>query len=223
MDISRIREAIAQRQTMGDQEPKGKQEPKPTKVAPPVKPGLKFYAGGKEKTTTGMSNAFKDAGIDEAQVYKFAEEFGLPTGSNKEFQEATMALLEKTPAGKAKLAEINSKYGETKAGTLADNMLGARTVDMMRGIIQNKAAQDESNRINSLTRHFVVTPEGDAYSYGEDKEGFEEYRRTNKVGKGASKVEGADLQKLKSRFPKLFTEEASLQRFLKANPGAYTN
>jgi hypothetical protein len=223
MDISRIREAIAQRQTMGEQEPKGKQEPKPTKVAAPVKPGLKFYAGGKEKTTTGMSNAFKDAGIDEAQVYKFAEEYGLPTGSNKEFQEATMALLEKTPAGKAKLAEIDSKYGETKAGTLADNMLGARTVDMMRGIIQNKAAQDEDNRITGLSKRFVRTPDGLEYSYGNDVEGFNEYMRTHKISDKAVRVQGEDLEKLKKRYPRLFNQEVDLQKFLKDNPGAYSN
>ena len=131
MDISKIREAIAQRENMGNEDPK------------PKKPGLKFYAGGKEKTPTGMSNAFKDAGINEEQVYSFAKEYNLPVSSNKEFQEATIALLEKTPEGKAKLDEINSKYGVTKAGTLADNMLGARTVDIMRSIIQNKKKPEE--------------------------------------------------------------------------------
>lgn len=220
MDISRIKQAIAQRQDM--QEPQGKKQ-EPAKKASPIKPGLKFYGGGKEKTATGMSNAFKDAGIDEEQVYKFAQEFGLPTGSNKEFQEATIALLEKTPAGKAKLAEIDSKYGQTKSGTLADNMLGARTVDMMRGIIQNKSAQQEQSRISGLLNRFVKTPEGESYSYGDDKEGFEEYMRTKKIGGKAMKIEGADLEKIKKQFPKFFNEDEELKKFLKDNPGAYSN
>lgn len=219
MDINRIKEAIAQRQDM--QEPQGKKQ-EPAKKASPIKPGLKFYGGGKEKTATGMSNAFKDAGIDEEQVYKFAQEFGLPTGSNKEFQEATVALLEKTPAGKAKLAEINNKYGETKAGTLADNMLGARTVDMMRGIIQDKSAQQERERMNGITKYMVTMPDGEAYSYGEDKEGFEEFMKTKKIGGKAVKIEKAELDRINKYF-KRPSEEEKMKAFLKANPGAYTN
>jgi hypothetical protein len=219
MDISRIKEAIAQRQDM--QEPQGKKQ-EPAKKVSPIKPGLKFYGGGKEKTATGMSNAFKDAGIDEEQVYKFAQEFGLPTGSNKEFQEATVALLEKTPAGKAKLAEIDSKYGETKAGTLADNMLGARTVDMMRGIIQNKSAQEERERMSGITKYMVTLPGGDAYSYGQDKEGFEEFMKTKKIGGKAVKIEKDELERINKYF-KRPSEEERIKEFLRKNPDAYSN
>jgi hypothetical protein len=210
MDISRIREAIAQRENMGNEDPK------------PKKPGLKFYGGGKEKTTTGMSNAFKDAGIDEEQVYSFAKEYNLPVGSNKEFQEATIALLEKTPQGKAKLAEINSKYGETKAGTLADDMLGARTVDMMRGIIQNKEAQKERERMSGITKYMVTLPDGEAYSYGDDKEGFEEYMRTKQIGGKAVKIEKGELERINKYF-KRPSEEEKMKAFLKNNPDAYIN
>lgn len=216
MDISRIREAIAQRETMGEQ------EPKPKKVQGTMNSGLKFYGGGKEKTSTGMSNAFKDAGIDEEQVYSFAKEYNLPVGSNKEFQEATVALLEKTPEGKAKLAEINNKYGDTKAGTLADNMLGARTVDMMRGIIQNKVGQKERERMNGITKYMVTLPNGEAYSYGEDKEGFEEYMRTKQMGSKAVKIDKSELERINKYF-KRPSEEEKMKAFLKNNPEAYIN
>lgn len=211
MDLKRIQEILSKRDSEGP-------GPKSKKVKDT---GLSTYKGGKEKTPTGKSNSFKDSGIDEAQLYNFAKEFNLPTTSNKEFQQAAIALLEKTPQGKSKLAEINSKYGETKAGTLADNILGARTVDIMAGITQNKAARDEDNRITGLSKRFVRTPDGLEYSYGNDAEGFNEYMRTHKISDKAVRIQGEDLEKLKKRYPRLFNQEADLQKFLRDNPGAY--
>lgn len=212
MDLARIQKII------GDKDKKNKEV---KKEEPPKKAGLKVYKGGKEKTPTGKSNAFVGAGVSEEQLNNFAKEFNLPTTSNKDFQEAAIALLEKTPQGKSKLAEINSKYGDTKAGTLADNILGARTVDIMSGITQNKAAREEDNRITGLSKHFVRTPEGLEYSYGDDKEGFNEYMKTHKISDKATRIQGQDLEKLKKRFPKLFNQEVDLQKFFRDNPGAY--
>jgi hypothetical protein len=218
MDLKRMQQIISDKDKKVSESKKEEPTPKSKSVKDT---GLSTYKGGKEKTPTGKSNAFKDSGIKEEQLYSFAKEFNLPTTSNKDFQEAAIALLEKTPQGKAKLAEINSKYGDTKAGTLADNILGARTVDIMAGITQNKVAREEDNRITGLSKHFVRTPDGLEYSYGDDKEGFNEYMRTHKISDKAVRVQGQDLEKLKKRFPRLFNQEVDLQKFLRDNPGAY--
>ena len=100
---------------------KGKKEEK--------KPGLKVYAGGKEKTPTGLSNAFSanEAGLTPEILAQYAADYNLPTTSNRDFQAAQLALLQSTPQGQAQLQKMYQKYGMPKAGRYDDDILGVRT------------------------------------------------------------------------------------------------
>ena len=99
---------------------KGKQE---------KKPGLTVYAGGIEKTPTGLSNAFSanEAGLTPEMLAQYAQDFNLPTTSNRAFQAAQLALLQSTPEGQAQLERMYEKYGMPKAGRYDDDILGVRT------------------------------------------------------------------------------------------------
>lgn len=98
------------------------------------KPGLTVYAGGIEKTPTGLSNAFSanEAGLTPEILAQYAQDFNLPTTSNRAFQEAQLALLQSTPQGQAQLQRMVEKYGMPKAGTYADDILGVRTQALIK-------------------------------------------------------------------------------------------
>lgn len=85
--------------------------------------GLEFYKGGitaeGRRTPTGKLNSFESSGYTENQVYEFAEEYGLRTTSNEDFQEDLFAI-----PGIAD--SVLAEFGQTKAGTLIDGKLGAR-------------------------------------------------------------------------------------------------
>jgi hypothetical protein len=93
------------------------------------KPGLTVYAGGKEKTPTGLSNAFSanEAGLTPEILAQYAADYNLPTTSNRDFQAAQLALLQSTPQGQAQLQRMYEKYGMPKAGRYDDDILGVRT------------------------------------------------------------------------------------------------
>jgi len=98
------------------------------------KTGLTVYAGGIEKTPTGLSNAFSanEAGLTPEMLAQYAQDFNLPTTSNRAFQEAQLALLQSTPQGQAQLQRMVEKYGMPKAGTYADDILGVRTQALIK-------------------------------------------------------------------------------------------
>lgn len=100
---------------------KGKKEEK--------KSGLTIYAGGKEKTPTGLSNAFNmnDMGLTPDVLMQYAQDYNLPTTSNREFQAAQLQMLQSTPEGQAQLQRMYDKYGMPKAGRYDDDILGVRT------------------------------------------------------------------------------------------------
>jgi hypothetical protein len=108
---------------------KGKKEEK--------KVGLTVYAGGKEKTPTGLNNAFNqnEAGLTEEMLAQYAQDYNLPTTSNRAFQEAQLQLLQSTPQGQAQLQRMYQKYGMPKAGTYADDILGVRTQALIKDAI----------------------------------------------------------------------------------------
>jgi hypothetical protein len=108
---------------------KGKKEEK--------KVGLTVYAGGKEKTPTGLSNAFSEneAGLTPEMLAQYAADYNLPTTSNRAFQEAQLALLQSTPQGQAQLQKMYERYGMPKAGTYADDILGVRTQALVKDAI----------------------------------------------------------------------------------------
>jgi hypothetical protein len=101
------------------------------------KVGLTVYSGGKEKTPTGLSNAFSEneAGLTEEMLMQYAQDYNLPTTSNRAFQEAQLALLQSTPQGQAQLQRMVEKYGMPKAGTYADDILGVRTQALIKDAI----------------------------------------------------------------------------------------
>jgi hypothetical protein len=94
--------------------------------------GLVLYGGGKEKTPTGRNNAFTESGLSKDDLLAYAAKYDLPTTSNKEFQQAQYDLLNSTARGRGIIKAMEEKYGKPAAGTYADGMLGARTIDMMR-------------------------------------------------------------------------------------------
>jgi hypothetical protein len=96
--------------------------------------GLSVYGGGIEKTPTGMSNAFVESGLSEDDLIEYANKYNFPTTSNKEFQQAQLNYLQSTPEGQNIIKNMMQKYGMPKAGTLADNILGARTFEIMKSI-----------------------------------------------------------------------------------------
>lgn len=95
---------------------------------------LSVYKGGKEKTPTGRSNAFVESGLSEDDLIEYANKYNFPTTSNKEFQQAQLNYLQSTPEGQNIIKNMMQKYGMPKAGTLADNILGARTFEIMNSI-----------------------------------------------------------------------------------------
>ena len=92
--------------------------------------GLTLYESN-EKTPTGQSNSFSSSGLTPDDLLAYAEKYDLPTTSNKEFQQAQFDLLNRTAKGRKVLEAMVTKYGLPKSGNYADNMLGARTLDMM--------------------------------------------------------------------------------------------
>lgn len=166
--------------------------------------GLTLYEGGVEKTPTGMSNAFSESELTPEMLLEYATKYNLPTTSNKDFQEAQIALLQKTPQGQQKLQEMYEMYGVPKAGTYADNLLGARTMSLMQGLKDVNQMKDEQQRLAGLVKRFVLTPEGKTYTYGSDAAGFDQYMKTNQLGAGAKEISEKDMQALKKMYPKLF-------------------
>lgn len=94
--------------------------------------GLVLYPGGKEKTPTGLSNAFTESGLTPDDLLAYAKKYDLPTTSNRDFQQAQYDLLNSTARGRGIIRAMEKKYGKPKAGVYADNLLGARTIDMMK-------------------------------------------------------------------------------------------
>ena len=177
---------------------KDSQEPdKPVKGT-----GLVIYGGGKEKTPTGQDNSFRNSGITLDSLQSFAKNYNLPTTSNKDLQDAMVKLLSSTEAGKKSLEEIDKKYGKTKAGTLSDNILGARTVDMMQSLNANKAAEDEKTRLSGLVKRVASTQEGKFYSF-KDAQSFGNYINRGLLD-GAQEISGDDITKIKALFPNRF-------------------
>jgi hypothetical protein len=103
--------------------------PGPKKIAGT---GLTLYPGGIEKTPTGLNNAFVNSGLTKQDILDYVKKYKLPITSNKDFQQAQYELLNSTPTGRAAILAMQAKYGMPKAGTYADNILGARTLSMMR-------------------------------------------------------------------------------------------
>jgi hypothetical protein len=93
--------------------------------------GLVLYPGGIEKTPTGLGNAFSESGLTADDILAYAKKYNLPTTSNKDFQQAQYDLLNSTERGRNIIKSMEVKYGKPKAGTYIDNILGARTLDMM--------------------------------------------------------------------------------------------
>jgi hypothetical protein len=93
------------------------------------KSGLTIYSGGKEKTPTGLDNAFNmnDMGLTPEVLMQYAQDYNLPTTSNREFQAAQLQMLQSTPEGQAQLQRMYDKYGMPKAGRYDDDILGVRT------------------------------------------------------------------------------------------------
>jgi hypothetical protein len=177
---------------------------KPSKSTRVGNTGLTLYEGGVEKTPTGMSNAFSETGLTSDMLMQYASQYGLPTTSNRDFQEAQIALLQSTPQGQQKLQEMYETYGIPKAGTFADNLLGARTMSLMQGVKDVSQMRDEQRRLAGLTKRFVTTPEGKVYSFGQDAAGFDQYVKTKQLGAGAKEISEKDMQALKKMYPKLF-------------------
>ncbi len=163
--------------------------------------GLTAYKGGVEKTPTGLGNALN---LPKDSILKFAMKYNLPTTSNKDFQEASLDLLNKLPGGKSKVEEIVSTYGTPKAGKLADNLLGARTLSMMKALDDVSADNQEKSRLSAIASRFILTPEG-GYSYGQNREGFSNYLNTGKIDTTqAQKISNQDMMKLQKLFPQKF-------------------
>ena len=92
--------------------------------------GLSLYES-REKTPTGLSNSFSAGGLTPEDLVAYARKYNLPTTSNREFQQAQYDMMMKTPEGRDAIKAMEVKYGKPRSGNYADNMLGARTLDMM--------------------------------------------------------------------------------------------
>lgn len=114
--------------------------------------GLVFYQGANTKkgaiTPTGQSNAFANSGMTEEQVYELANKYGFRTDSNINFQTDLLNYAQKNrpDAYNAML----QKFGQTAAGSFADNILGARTINLLQGI-QTPAPQPQQKTLSYLT------------------------------------------------------------------------
>lgn len=116
----------------------------PTSVNNTNEGGLQTYSGGIEKTPTGQVNAFgnNDFGLTSKSLNDYAKKYNLPNSSNKDFQKAQLEMLNSTPYGRSLIQQMNEKFGQTKAGTYADGLLGART----RYLIENYNPPSNDNQ-----------------------------------------------------------------------------
>lgn len=157
--------------------------------------GLTLYQGGVEKTPTGKSNAFSESGLTPEEIIAFSQKHGLPTTSNKDFQEAAINMLSSTPIGKQHLQEMEKVFGKTKAGTFADDLLGARTKYLLQGLdkvdyLQNKPLL-ESSITNMNPKKGFVNSANYAFDFGKDKKAYDEYM-ANKIPSYASMLAQQD-------------------------------
>jgi hypothetical protein len=202
-DIKKLMQAITKNggsPSSKQQEKNKEQKKEPAKAKKDS--NITVYKGGKEKTPTGESNAFEKAGISKDSVENFAKKFNLPMTSNKDLQDAMVKKLSQTEAGRKKIEDINKKYGETKAGTLVDNLLGARTVDMMSSISNEQKVLEDSKRLSGLMNRFAQTRDGKYYSF-KDANAFGNYISKEDVS-GGQEIPGEDVEKLKKLFPNKF-------------------
>lgn len=107
--------------------------------------GLVFYQNANTKkggvTPTGQSNAFANSGMTEDQVYELANKYGFRTDNNVNFQTDLLNYAQKNrPDAYNAMME---KFGQTSAGKFADNILGARTMNLLQGIQTTPTPQPE--------------------------------------------------------------------------------
>ena len=139
--------------------------------------GLTLYGGGKETTPTGMKNAAIESGVTPEFVLESIKKYKLPITSNKDFQEALVKKLATTELGQQKLAEVEKKYGKTKAGTIVDNFLGARTRYLLNGLDEvNKLKEIEENRPAYISTGFKGEPTEKMLYFGNNKQASEASR-----------------------------------------------
>jgi hypothetical protein len=116
--------------------------------------GLVLYPGGTEKTPTGESNAFVNSGLTAEDLLSYAKKYNLPTTSNRDFQKAQYELLNSTPTGRRSLEIMQKKFGKSKAGTYVDDILGARTMAMMK----NTPTIGGEEHIRIVPKEIPITP-----------------------------------------------------------------
>jgi len=161
--------------------------------------GLTLYQGGTEKTPTGKSNAFVESGLTPEEIVISARTHDLPLTSNKEFQEAAIKRLASTPLGQKHLADMEKEFGKTKAGTFADDLLGARTKYLLLGLdkvkdynnyMENRPLLESSITKIDPNKGFVNSANY-AFDFGKDKKAYEDYMM-NKVPSYASMMAQQD-------------------------------
>ena len=117
--------------------------------------GLVLYPGGIQKTPTGLSNAFSNSGLIADDLLAYAEKYNLPTTSNREFQQAQYNLLNSTAKGRNIIKAMEAKYGQPKAGSYVDDILGVRTMSMIDAM---KNKPEEYVPYQKKTRDFKLSP-----------------------------------------------------------------
>lgn len=78
-------------------------------------------------TPTGQNNA---ARLSDAQIKQLATQFGFRTDSNRNLQQDLFDYANQNQP--AAIQSVMNKYGQTGSGTFVDDMLGARTADLLQ-------------------------------------------------------------------------------------------
>ena len=99
-------------------------------------------------TPTGQSSLAQNSQLTPAQIQALAGQFGFRTDSNQNLQQDLFNYAQnKQPQA---YQQVMQKYGQTNAGSFVDNILGARTADLLQ-LLQKPQPQPQKA---ALTEHF---------------------------------------------------------------------
>lgn len=116
--------------------------------------GLKPYTQSNtpqgSTTPTGQSSLAQNSSLTPDQIYGLAQKFGFRTDSNANLQSDLFNYAQKSQPDAYQ--STLQKYGQTNSGTFVDDMLGARTSDLLQRLITPTPATPAQKQAQ-LTAH----------------------------------------------------------------------
>lgn len=108
--------------------------------------GLNYYTQSNTPqgaiTSTGQSSLASNSQLTPAQIQQLAASFGFRTDSNRNLQQDLFDYAQKNQP--SAYNQVMEKYGQTNAGTFVDDILGARTGDLLRSLQKPNPAPQQA-------------------------------------------------------------------------------